>query len=38
MAEFHNCAGLDAARIYEQMMTDLEFAEFLTPVAYEYID
>jgi len=27
-----------AARIYERMMTDPEFPEFLTLVAYEYID
>jgi len=28
----------EAARIYEQMMTDPDFAEFLTLVAYDYID
>jgi malate synthase len=28
----------EAAQIYEQMMTDPEFAEFLTLVAYDYID
>jgi hypothetical protein len=27
-----------AARIYEQMMTSGDFPEFLTLVAYEYID
>jgi malate synthase len=28
----------DAAKIFEQMMTSPDFAEFLTLVAYEYID
>ncbi len=28
----------EAAQIYEQMMTDPDFAEFLTLVAYDYID
>ena len=28
----------EASRIYEQMMTDPDFAEFLTLVAYDYID
>lgn len=28
----------EAAAIYEQMMTDPDFAEFLTLVAYDYID
>ncbi len=28
----------EAAQIYEQMMTDSDFAEFLTLVAYDYID
>jgi hypothetical protein len=27
-----------AARIYEQMMTSPDFPEFLTSVAYDYID
>jgi len=27
-----------AARIYEQMMTNPDFPEFLTSVAYDYID
>ena len=28
----------EAAQIYEQMMTSPDFAEFLTLVAYDYID
>jgi malate synthase len=28
----------EAAQIYEQMMTTPDFAEFLTLVAYDYID
>jgi malate synthase len=28
----------DAAKIFEQMMTSVEFPEFLTLVAYPYID
>jgi malate synthase len=28
----------DAAAIFERMMTDQDFAEFLTLVAYDYID
>jgi hypothetical protein len=32
-------AGMaDAAAIYEEMMTSPDFAEFLTLVAYDYID
>jgi hypothetical protein len=28
----------DAAAIFDRMMTDADFAEFLTLVAYDYID
>ena len=28
----------EAAAIFERMMTDQDFAEFLTLVAYDYID
>jgi malate synthase len=28
----------DAAKIYEEMMTSADFPEFLTLVAYDYID
>jgi malate synthase len=39
LAERNGRGAFDtAARIYERMMTDPEFPEFLTLVAYEYID
>jgi hypothetical protein len=28
----------DAAEIFDRMMTDTDFADFLTLVAYDYID
>jgi malate synthase len=39
LVERHGRGAFDtAARIYERMMTDPDFPEFLTLVAYEYID